>query len=73
MISEKTALQLAESWYRAATAPGTNLQVTVSADTGGWLGRAVAEPRPASPLPMLRITMSGAVSIVGNPLNGLRR
>jgi hypothetical protein len=70
MTTEKTALELAKSWFRAATPPGSTVDVTVAASSGGWLARAVVNPRPARPLPMLRITETGVVQIVGGPFFG---
>jgi hypothetical protein len=74
MMTENTALELAKSWYRAATTPGTELQVSVlSSSENGWMARAVAIPRPAQPLPMLQISPKGAVSVIGGPFNTMLR
>ena len=73
-MTENTALELAKSWYRAATIPGTELQVSVHSSSGsGWMARAVAIPRPAQPLPMLQISAKGAVSVIGGPFNTMLR
>ena len=73
-MTENTALELAKGWYRAATAPGTELQVTVSSfSDNGWMARAVATPRPARPLPMLQISPKGAVSVIGGPFSAILR
>jgi hypothetical protein len=74
MMTENSALELARSWYRAATSPGTELQVSVMSSSGdGWLARAVANPRPTQPLPMLRISPQGAVTILGGQYNTMLR
>lgn len=68
MMNQETARALATSWYRAATTPGTQLDVTMMVNSaGGWLARATGDPRPAQPLPMLRIGPDGSVAIMGGP------
>jgi len=65
MITENFAQELAKSWFRAATPPGSSVVVNIIASSDGWIARAVVEPRPQRPLPMLRIAGNGAVQIVG--------
>jgi len=65
MTDERTAKALAEGWYRAATAPGTELRVTLTRSTGGWLANATASPAPNAVLPLLRITDNGLVQVCG--------
>lgn len=65
MTNETTARQLAESWFRAATPPGTEVQVQLTRTTDGWLARAVATPSPSRVLPLLRIGDRGQVQVCG--------
>jgi hypothetical protein len=65
MTMENMARTLAESWFRAATAPGVELQVELTRTAGGWIARAVARPAPSRVLPLLRISDGGQVQVCG--------
>lgn len=62
---ETTARQLAESWYRAATPPGSEVRAELTKITGGWIARAVVKPAPPRVLPLLRISEQGQVQVCG--------
>jgi hypothetical protein len=70
MTTEKFAREIATSWFRAATPPGSMITVNVVASSGGWLATATVDPRPSRPLPMLQIGESGVLRIVGGPQFG---